>query len=1035
MTISVHGTALGPGAYERLREVVDRVKAADRLAPVTVVVPTNSVGVAARRSLARHGRGIAGASFLTLYRLAELLGGATLAASGRMPVSNPIVGAAARRALRNVPGRFQAVAEHEATELALVRAHRELDDLDDDQLIQLSRASRRSHDVVALHRAIRTALAKSFHTERDLLDAAATAITQASSASSAIGTVVLFLPERVSLPGVRLLRALGAHHEMHVVAGVIGAPDLDAPLHELLSRLDAEPLADIAIEWPRIDVVVSISDPDDEARTVTRNVVAAARRGVPLEHIAIVFANREPYARLLHEHLTAAGVAHNGAAVRSLADSVAGRTLLSALALGDRDFRRSDVLAFAAGAPVRHDGRWVPATSWERISRQAGIVAGLPQWRDRLTVPSGDGAETAPGASVGGELLQFVERLSDRIERASVATRWSTLADVAREVLHDHLPGDYVRATWPPEEQRAFERVQLAVDRLGTLDVIEPKTNFATFRTALAVELDADLGKVGRIGEGVLLGSLSLALGVETEAVFVVGMAEGSFPSRARDDSLLPDADRVALDSFVLPDRRRRARHDERALWSALAFCTGERVLFHPRGDLRRTTDRPLSRYALDAIEVVSGIRPAAEALASHADEPWLQFVPSFAAGVRAAAFPATAQELRLAHLGSSAGSGAALESHPIVMADRPLALAVELLAARSSPSFTRFDGNLQSKPVARLAGPGDTVSPSRLETYTRNPLAYFLGYVLDIAVVTDPNAIERIQPLDLGSLFHHILELFVGEEIERADREAAPKSPHEQWSEAAQLRLHEIADTVCDDFERRGLTGRPLLWRHDRRGVHADLDRFVRTDNEHRATHVCSPIAVEMKFGWRAPLPAVTVPLADGRSVAVGGSADRIDRSADGGFCVIDYKTGRSGDVRKLSEANPDANGTKLQLPLYAHAARTYFGAADARVDSAYWFVTESGDYRTVTVPFTDAVEARVADVLTTIVTLAETGIFPFRADPPSSWGQPWPNVADPDGRGGAINSRLWQRKRGDPALAAYIALAEPDLSVEVPT
>jgi ATP-dependent helicase/nuclease subunit B len=84
-------TAHGRPAAEALRDRVAAAKADDPLAPVTVLVPTNYVGVSIRRLLATgalgpvttRGVGIAGLSLLTVYRLAELLGAPDLDAPGR----------------------------------------------------------------------------------------------------------------------------------------------------------------------------------------------------------------------------------------------------------------------------------------------------------------------------------------------------------------------------------------------------------------------------------------------------------------------------------------------------------------------------------------------------------------------------------------------------------------------------------------------------------------------------------------------------------------------------------------------------------------------------------------------------------------------------------------------------------------------------------------------------------------------------------------------------------------------------------------
>lgn len=103
MSFEITGIAYGRAAADLLDEQVRAVKGEDPLAPVTVVAPSNYVGVAMRRKLASRGNGIAAVTFLTVYRLGELLGAARLAAAGRRPVSPPVTAAAIRRALADDP--------------------------------------------------------------------------------------------------------------------------------------------------------------------------------------------------------------------------------------------------------------------------------------------------------------------------------------------------------------------------------------------------------------------------------------------------------------------------------------------------------------------------------------------------------------------------------------------------------------------------------------------------------------------------------------------------------------------------------------------------------------------------------------------------------------------------------------------------------------------------------------------------------------------------------------------------------------------
>ena len=132
--------------------------------------------------------------------------------------------------------------------------------------------------------------------------------------------------------------------------------------------------------------------------------------------------------------------------------------------------------------------------------------------------------------------------------------------------------------------------------------------------------------------------------------------------------------------------------------------------------------------------------------------------------------------------------------------------------------------------------------------------------------------------------------------------------------------------------YERRGLTGRDIFWRQDRREILRDLDRVLDDDSLQRNSEDTRVEAAELAFGTSdASIGPVSLALPDGRTVRFRGRADRVDVTGDGALHVIDYKTGGAGGYQSLSEDNPVLAGTKLQLPVYAQAARLHRGEPDA--------------------------------------------------------------------------------------------------------
>jgi ATP-dependent helicase/nuclease subunit B len=1061
-------TAYGRPALAALRDAVAAAKAGDPLAPVTVVVASNHVGVTARRLLAADALGpvtpgqvgVAAVGFVTAYRLAELLGSAALAAAGRRPVSTPVVAAALRRALAERPGIFAPVAGHPATEQALVAAYTELSDVSEDGSAALAAGGRRSRDVVRICRRARELLAPDWYDEADLtasaiaqLDAGtvAGAVAGAGGLAAELGHVVVHLPQDLLQRQAGLLAALARRVPATVIVGVTGRWGADAGVARSLARLGVDAPPGLATEGagaapattptplpppPALPVsvestrIVTASDADDEVRAAVRAVVDAARAGTPLDRIAILFGSAVPYGRLVHEHLGAAGIARNGAAVRPLAASALGRTVLDLLALADHDFRRADVMGLLARAT--EGSADAPTAAWERVTRQAGVVAGRSDWDNLLdraahqsevqAAKLGDSADDRDLAAArfprlqaerARRLRELVLALVDGVAAAQARPApWAERVAWLRALVTLVAGGDVARRAWPADEVRAADKVDAALDRLATLDAVDGPAPLAVFRRTLEIELDADLGRVGRFGEGVLVGPLSFAVGLDLDLVIVVGMAEGTLPAPVHDDALLTDADRArALGQLDL--RRQRVGRDHRRVLAALAAARRQ-VLCLPRGDLRASSARVPSRWLAEVASQLAGERVPTDAIVGFR-APWLEDVPSFAHAVRHRPFPATGQEYRL-----RAGARGA--------PDDRTEQGAAVVRARRSPVFTRFDGNLAGVGVP---SPHDSVvSSTRLEGWAKCPFAYFAERLLEVAPVEDPAQQLEMSALVRGSLVHEVLEQFITEVVARPP-ERQP-GPDQLWSADDHALIRRIAQQLCDDYEGRGLTGRPVFWRRDRAQIVALADRFLFDDDAKRRAARSRPLAAEHTFGFGDGAPPVEITLDDGRVLRFRGSADRIDVTDHGGLVVLDYKTGRADDYRRLSAENPDDGGTRLQLVVYAQAARAFAGRPDAPVTSEYWFVSDRGGFSRLGYSVDDKVLAQVTTTLGTIVAGIERGAFP--AHPIESFPPyiPCP-YCDPDGMGVAELRRGWQAMRDDPGLSPYADLVEPREVAEV--
>jgi ATP-dependent helicase/nuclease subunit B len=1048
MALRMVWSSYGPEAAMALRAAVAEAKAGEPLAPVTVVVPSNHVGVASRRllssgvlgSIAGDGIGLAAVTFVTTFRLAELLGAASLAGQGKRPVSTPVLAAAMRAELAADPGLFGPVAEHPATESALVLTYRELRDLSPAALDSLAASSDRAREVVRLHRATRARLEHQWSDEEDLLTAATELAGTAAAAE--LGALVVHLPQRLSQHSARLLVALADHLPTTVIAGLAGLPGADVEVLASLRRLGNDDDGSVAAGDPtpvaaERTTILTASDSDEEVRAAVRAVVDAVRAGTRLDRIAVLHASPQPYARLAHEQLHAAGITTNGAAVLPLADRMAGRTLLELLALPASGFRRQDVFAWLASAPILHNGRLAPTTAWERLSRTAAVVAGRSDWDVLLTQFALQSDERAAEAELDDdqpewlpervrkearqarELHGFVLGVIDDLTAAAARPRkWSEHAAWTQRWLGRLLGGPDRWARWDdPAERKAAERVEQALHRLGALDAVEDAVSLDVFNRTLELELEHDLGRVGRFGDGVLVGSVEMGIGLDLDLLVVLGLAEGSFPATVRDDSLLPDHERARTGGEVAL-RTERVERQHHQLLAALAGAHRQ-LLCVPRGDLRRSVERVPSRWVLDLCTALAGSDArwwAPDLLGTR--EPWVRHVASFDAGLRHLEVPATAQEHRLRALLAAGGDLAATD-------DAGTALGAEVIDARRSRSFTRFDGNLAGLPVP---SPVDRItSPTRLERWADCPHRHLIEDLLRAAPVENPEDNLMITPLDKGSLVHAALEDFLLRVLDRplADR---PK-PGQPWTIDDLALLLQIGSAFCDQYEARGLVGRRIFWTRDRRRILNDLEATLLLDSAHRMTHGTTPMFAELGFGFiDESIDAVEVALADGRTLRVRGRIDRVDLAADGTIHVVDYKTGSyHQSFKDLLAGDPVGGGTKLQLPIYGLAGRVAARDEKAPVRAEYWFVTAKGGFARCGYEITDEVLERTVEVLDVIVRGIDGGVFPPHPSALSTFFRIACHVCDPDGLGTAELRKQWDRKRDDPALREYADLVEP--------
>ncbi len=981
----------GRDAHRELLGEIRRAQAADPFAPVTVLVPSQRSALSLRRALAsmnaEHDRpGLVNVRFELPQRLAELLAGALIPAKPRS--NEAVLREAVRAALVHDPGLFGPAAAHPATVARVARAYREVRALDPGGIDALAASGRRGAALARLCRNV-TAAHSGWYDEADLVRAAASAVARGAEPVDELGKVIFFAPRRHDHATAVLLEAFGT-------AAVVIEP-AEPPPAELASGT----------------ALVSVPDPDEEARNAAREAVALAEAGIALHRVAVAYPTPR-YAALLHQHFRAAGLPFHGPPARTLAQTPAGALLLGLLDVTATDLSRDAVAQWLAAAPIIDpaSGRRVPASAWDLESRRAGVIRGSQQWQARLSRLAAEleagGDELAERRRQVGELSRFVAELAATVAGAT-AQPWSSWARWAGGALERFL-GDPPPATWPEEHLEAYHQVRAVVRQLADLDGIAPTPDLDTFRALLETQLTAPAGREGTFGDGVLIAPLDAIAGLSIDALIIVGAVEGALPRQPSPDALLGDDDRARAG---LPARSGTISEQRRDFLIALATAEVQRTVLFPRADLRGRAVHTPSRWVLELAQNLTGRSATPGDLPRlAATSASVRHVASFAGGVAGAVTYAASAERRMAHLWSAWRHGD-LATDPALAADPVLARSFAAAAARTAGGFSPYDGDVSGVAFDFLDDERP-LSPTSLQTYARCPRQYLFGRVLGLAATERPEEIAELSALDRGSLVHRILERWVAERIAAAGWSSTP------------ARLLDIADELFADIEARGLTGRTLPWRHTRAVLRRDLEQIAAIDLAGGVPVGDEPLAVELPFG-RDGEPPVVIDLPDQGPVAFAGSVDRVGRTAGGTLVVADYKTGSARSYLGLEESTVD-RGRFLQLPLYALAARQRFGDPTTPVTASYWFVTERERFRHIGYEVTSQRLDTFIGVLEVLVSGIRSGHFPARPGPIDGLTGKGEHCrhCDFDSVCPAGRNEQWQRTSTAPELARFVALVD---------
>lgn len=732
-----------------------------------------------------------------------------------------------------------------------------------------------------------------------------------------------------------------------------------------------------------------------ECVEIARRIRDLAAQGIPFDRVAVLLRAPERYQPLLEEAFRRAGIPAYFARGTSRPDA-SGRALLALLACvrdGLSASRFAEYLSLAqipdldtAGAPVRVATAWsasedeilsafqsaagaavaldpeadagphlsTPA-AWERMLVDAAVIGGRDRWQRRLL-----GLEF--------EIRQQLTQLDDDDERRrdSRERRLKQLRNLRQFALPliGHLDALPKQASWSIWIDRLTELAETAIRKpdsivallreLRPMSQIGPVTLAEVYRVLEErlrfIRRDSADRRYGRV----FAGSPDDARARHFAVVFLPGLAEGIFPRRVSEDPLLLDDYRATLhlhQSEQLVER-------ERLLLHTAAAAAGDRlVVSYPRMDVAQSRPRVPSFYAIEVLKAAEGRLPnlrefekrAASATPSRLGWPYPEKSED--------AIDDTEYDLAALLRGErKRGAGRYLiEESPV------LARSLRTRWQRYHAAWSDKDGLVDPAKATldRLTAHSlltRSYSPTALQSFSHCPYRFLLQAVYRLSPRDEAEAIEHLDPMTRGSIFHEVQHHVILELQQRA------MLPLDALALAPVFDvIDHVLNSVARDQQEKLAPAIARVWTSEIEEIRTDLRGWIR----HMATIGSDWLPIQPEFDFK------DVQLFHGFQVH--GRIDLVERHRTSeALRITDHKTG------KPPEKMPGylGGGAVLQPVLYAAAAEQKLGQPVER--GRLFFCTQRGGFKEVEIRMNETALDRLRLFLNTVNHAVESGFLP---------------------------------------------------------
>ncbi|HUP46961.1 MAG TPA: PD-(D/E)XK nuclease family protein [Thermoanaerobaculia bacterium] len=657
---------------------------------------------------------------------------------------------------------------------------------------------------------------------------------------------------------------------------------------------------------------------EEEARAVCTAIAERLAGGAAATAIGVVARSLEPYDVHLFERFAREhGFTFSTRTAVPLPAHRIGRGVTMLVRLRERDFPRGDVLELVR-AGLQTSTR-IHADRADVETRRAYIAGGGSGALEHR-------AQKSPVLADYVALVAELEALTDRIDASSLSRlverfRIRDASDLAAVQALDEIAAMFVRAA-------AWSR---PLDLHAVLDAIEQAS----------LDAPPPAGDLPLVW----LGDVMRLRGRTFDELFAVRMQDGVLPQRRTEDPLLPDSDRRQLGIREIGD----GRDEETLLFELMRGSTVTHFSYASSDGFGRPL-RPSQSLKAFAIE--------------QEPERKAEILKRFSSCVGR-------WSLVVGRLSSH-------DQRPTTNVQR----ALQLLTRSGTRSV--FDGYVDTPLLhERTRAALQSISPTQLEDFGECPQKFLFKHILGVTEIDNPEREVQINHREKGTVDHSILERFYRQTSATEIRESAGALP--RLSALLTDRLEQVIDEEFDRLEEKIPAFNRAMRSMERRATKRILRDFVAADLADLLDRDLMPAHFEYRFGKKhrrdPDHPDPFIIESHGIPIRVEGTIDRIDTepralSPEPRYRIVDYKSGKA--LRHQDLAAKIERGVRLQLPLYAMAVASFFGAPAASVSGTIKpLVRGDADPDKFAFDLGDS-EARLRETLDIFVAAITRGAFP---------------------------------------------------------